>query len=259
MQKLDERSVLGISGSDAQTFLQGLTTNDILKSPENELMYSLLLTPQGRIICDFFILKSNRMILLDLPKSQKPPLIAKLKLYRLRSDVIFEDLDETLGVFVSETNEDEFHIDPRSSKLGYRGFRNLSVAKQDNQFDYHLNRIKSSIPDFDMDIEVAKSLPIDFDMNELNALSFTKGCYVGQEVVAVTHNRGTKRKKIYSAVCTRGNFPNKGTEIFVENIKIGEMLGSKDNLGLLLLNMEEVAKLGNTIKNKLFTLSITNA
>lgn len=258
MQKLDERSAIKVFGKDATNFLQGLLSNDIQKISVGDLIYSLLLTPQGRIISDFFIEKSDDFYLLDIPSSQKTSLMAKLKIYKLKSDVSFEDLSSELGVFVSESLEDDMHKEPRSLNLGYRGFKTINLITS-TSFNYHLNRIKAAVPDFDMDMEIGKSLPIDFDMNELNALSFTKGCYVGQEVVAVTHNRGTKRKKIYSAICTEGNFPNKGEEIFIENIKIGQALGSQKNYGLLLLNIEEVAKLGNTIKNELFTLSISNA
>lgn len=258
MQKLNERSVLEISGKDSASFLQGLLTNNVLNLEPNNLSYSLLLTPQGRIISDFFILKSDNSFMLDVPKSQIPSLIMKFKLYKLKSDVVINVMDDTLGVYVSENPDDHLLNDPRSTALGFRGFKQITELES-NHFNYHLNRIDWSIPDFDMDMEVGKSLPIDFDMNELNALSFSKGCYVGQEVVAITHNRGTKRKKVYSAVCVEGNFPQKGTEIFVGNIKIGEALGSVETHGLLLLNIEEVAKLENTIKNELFTLSIKNA
>lgn len=259
MFKLEDRSVIKISGKDSVSFLQGLLTNDVSKLSEEHFLYALLLTPQGRIISDLFLKKSEQHILADIPKSQKTSILAKFKLYKLKSDVSFEDLDSSIGVFVSKQEDLEMHLDPRSSKLGYRGFKPLNHEIMLSNFDYHTSRIKLSIPDFDMDMEIAKSLPIDFDMNDLNALSFTKGCYVGQEVVAVTHNRGTKRKKIYSAICSQGKFPEKGAEIFIQNIKIGEMLGSKDDLGLLLLNIEEVAKSENLIKNELFTLRIINA
>lgn len=260
MQRLEERSVLKISGNDAKVFLQGLLTNDLTKLEPEILQYSLMLTPQGRILADFFIKEVDQGFLVDLPKSQKTTIIAKLKIYKLKSDVHFHDMDEFFGVFVAENTSMELLKDCRSNALGYRGFLELRKENEDNFFEYHQKRIEHAIPDFDMDMESGKSLPIDFDMSQLNAISFNKGCYVGQEVTAVTHNRGTKRKKVYSANCIDGEFPKKNTDIVISEMKIGVALGSIKEKGLLLLNIEECEKLENMmIKTDPYTLRLNHA
>ncbi|MCE3233399.1 MAG: Large exoprotein, partial [Rickettsiaceae bacterium] len=87
---LENRSILSISGSDARTFLQGLITNDINKVTENQAIYALMLTPQGKFLYDFFITLSGDTFLIDCNKARMSEIIKKLSMYKLRSDVKIE-------------------------------------------------------------------------------------------------------------------------------------------------------------------------
>ena len=125
---LNHRSIIEISGTDRYDFLQGLTTNDIVKSRDS-LIYSAMLSPKGRFLFDFFIFEFNQILILDCPKSRSEEILKKLNFYKLRKNIdikINENwliLQNTDDIDYQKSLSDHRYFsfkDPRSSKLGDR-------------------------------------------------------------------------------------------------------------------------------------------
>ncbi|MDF3048093.1 MAG: aminomethyl transferase family protein [Candidatus Midichloriaceae bacterium] len=238
---LKSRAVIKLTGKDAAKFLQSLITNDANKISNSSYIYAFMLTPQGRFLYDFFIIKSGDEILLDCQAAKVTEICAKFQMYKLRSEV--EICKTDLQVYASsESFNDQSFIDPRSSALGFRTITSFLEDVNACDDDYHELRIKLLIPDADLDFVYARSLPLNFGESPLNAIDFNKGCYIGQEVTARMSYRDAVRKKLYLLEWS-GNPPHKEEELIIKDKKIGYFLSARKNLVLALLNIDEVEML----------------
>ena len=239
---LDNRAVIKISGSDTKKFLQGLLTNDTSNISNKNFIYSYMLSPQGRILFDFFITEERDDVLLDCPKHYISEIIKKLSMYKLKSNVTIEDASEDLLVYISNDliSERSFQ-DPRNKSLPLRTISKYLDSGDSTMLDkYHNIRISTKVPDYDLDITYNRSLPEEIGAEAINAVSFSKGCYVGQEVTARLHHRGKLRKFIHIVQSTSGDMPEKESELFLDTKKIGVMLGAYKDRGLALINLDEI-------------------
>ena len=197
---LEDRAVLAIAGPEARTFLQGLITNDIERLKPGEGVYAALLTPQGKILFDFFLVEGDGAILLDCHVSAREALLKRLMMYKLRAKVTLEARDQ-LAVLAEWDGAHARHAvayrDPRVTALGSRAI----IAKGEMHTGllaaaaYHAHRIALGVPeagDFGSD----KMFALDADLDELHAVDFQKGCYVGQELTARMKHRATSRKRL---------------------------------------------------------------
>lgn len=191
---LKDRAILEISGPERKKFLQGLVTNDVEKASATNLIYTAMLNAQGRFLYDFFIFDNDEKLVLDCLAARRDEILKKLNFYKLRSQVEIKKNDE-LKVFSS--HESKGFSDPRNQKLGFRFYGN---EVGDNSNEYHFKRISLKIPESENDLTYEKSFILEFGFDELNAIDYNKGCYVGQELTARTHYRGEIRKKIFHIV-----------------------------------------------------------
>lgn len=192
MTILKERSILEITGDDRKKFLQGLITNDINKASEATLIYSAMLNSQGRFLYDLFICEIGETLILDCLATRRDEILKKLNFYKLRSKVDIKKNDDS---FVISNSSGDGFIDPRNNDLGFRSYVKDYSASNDNS--YHQKRISLKIPESEHDLTYEKSFILEFDFDNLNAIDYQKGCYVGQELTARTHYRGEIRKKIF--------------------------------------------------------------
>jgi folate-binding protein YgfZ len=259
---LSNRAIISLSGSDCYNFLQKLITNDILKVNDNTSIYSCLLTPQGKYYTDFFITKNDESLFLDIPANQKEFIIKKLLLYKLRSNILIQDISSEYNIFsifddnifqyqeITEGANVKFNhglafIDPRDQKLGIRAYipiKNINLLEKEysqDQYFYDQIRINLRIPEGEKDLIQDKSFPLEYNLHNLNAISFTKGCYIGQELVSRTYHRGVIRKKIYSIESLDKDLPEITTEIYAGNVKIGNMASKFNNIGLALIRIDD--------------------
>ena len=245
MTPLPHRGILEIQGKDKKSFLQGLITNDIeLVSPENPL-YATLLTPEGRFFYDFFITEKKGSFLLDAETERLEGLIKKLSLYKLRSDVSLT-LRPDLHVYAIWGKDETLapggaYVDPRLSKLGKRLIRkdppsNYTTSSPEA---YDLHRLELGVPEGGKDLIPEKSILLESGLDELNAISWTKGCYMGQELTARTKYRGLVRKRLFP-VTIEGDPPFFGEPILKNDVKIGEMRSHNQQHGLALLRIEDL-------------------
>ena len=255
---LRDRSVLRVSGSDRKTFLQGLISNDIHLLSANSAIYTLLLTPQGRFLHDFFIYENKDMLLIDVHKEQVLSLEKRLKVYKLRANVHIENVSSMYAVFISFNNSkvDCFkdivlsNPDPRLNDLGNRTIVehqhiDSEVVSWASDDDYDLMRLTLGIPQGYQDMIPEHSIPLESGIQDLNAISWTKGCYVGQELIARTRHRGQIRKRLFP-VEGAANFCKDSTlsRAIVDNTgdKVGELYSARQNRGLARLKIEALSK-----------------
>jgi folate-binding protein YgfZ len=237
---LPERSLIRLSGEETKTFLQGITTNDIEKLVPGNLQYSLHLTPQGKFLYDFFIFTSSDYYI-DILTSRKDEIIAALKHYRMRSKIEIIDVSDQYLVAQSfkEISTDGFCFeDPRSKEMGCRLYVPKLEAKMDHS-EYDKKRLKLRLPEAETELESGKSMALEYHLDNFNAISFDKGCYVGQELMARTHFQGVVRKKLY-IVSSDDSLPEKGTDITLQGKKIGVLGEAYNNVALALIKTESL-------------------
>ena len=256
---LPDRSVVKVVGDDARNFLHGLVSADILKLSTGEARFGALLTPQGKIIADFFVVEAPAAdgggFFLDLPRALVPALVGKLNLYKLRSRVITEDLSEVLGVMAAWDGETKAtfglcYADPRLPALGLRlmlpphraadAAAKLGAVLVDAS-EYEAHRIALGIPRGGVDFNYGDAFPHEADMDQLGGVDFAKGCYVGQEVVSRMEHRGIARTR---AVPVRydGVAPQAGTTVMAGERQVGTMGSAAGGRGVALLRLDRVAE-----------------
>ena len=247
---LKDRGVLLISGHDSKDFLQNLVTNDINKVTETQSCFSSLLTPQGKYLFDFMIVKHKDGYFLDCELNQINGLINRLNVYKLNSKIEITNLSHKFQVtvmsnekFISINNsknhegttityrDDPFFIDPRNKKLGARGIVNLeklylSIKKLELKLEDSRNYYELSynlgIAQINTKNLQEKIFGLECNFEELNGIDFKKGCYVGQENTARMKLKNKVRKKLFAI---KSNDKLKiGSDINFNSIKIGQIV-----------------------------------
>jgi folate-binding protein YgfZ len=195
--KLQNRAIIEIAGEDRKKFLQGLITNDVNKSSTENLLYSAMLNASGRFLYDFFIQEKDEKLLIECEAIRADEIVKKLNFYKLRSQV---KISKNENLFVAQSFENIGFADPRCKNLGQRIYLQNSAEKNfqiEENFKYHAMRIANKIPEGELDLFYEKSIILEFGFDELNAIDYKKGCYVGQELTARTHYKGEIRKKLF--------------------------------------------------------------
>ena len=255
---LEARGVVRLGGGDMRTFIQGLISNDITLLTPDHALYAALLTPQGKYLFDFLLLDRGDAILLDVERQRLAALIQRLTMYRLRADVTLSDASEdhaVLAVFDRSAippgaiADPAALVDPRLPELGLRlvlprdrvpGFIAAHGLQQVDQAEYDRLRLTLGVPDGSRDLVVDRSLLLESGFEELHGVSFTKGCFVGQELTARTKHRGLVKKRLLP-VRVDGPLPASGTPVTRGGKDAGEMRSGAGNLGLALLRLDQLA------------------
>ncbi|MGE5513913.1 MAG: YgfZ/GcvT domain-containing protein [Bacteroidota bacterium] len=213
---LPERGVVRVAGEDAEKLLQGLITNDLDRLKSSPAIHAGLLSPQGKILFEFFVVKRGLEYLLDVRRDKADDLIKRLTLYKLRAKVSFDNLSQETSVAAvwgdgSEGNLEASPLsplrypDPRQPGLGKRWLIEASawndlLAKLPelslaSEAEYHAHRIALGVPEADMDYVLGDTFPHEACFDLLGGVAFDKGCFVGQEVVSRMQHRGLARKR----------------------------------------------------------------
>jgi folate-binding protein YgfZ len=236
MQVRPERAVLALAGLETEHFLQSLVTADVTGMAEGEARYAGLLTPQGKILFDFFIVRAGDTYLLDCAASQIEPLEKRLKFYRLRAKItIAARPDLEVGVAPEKPEGILAYLDPRSSQIGWRLL--ADAGKLPKGTGYDAARIALGLADSDGDIGSSQLFPHEANFDQLGAVSFTKGCYVGQEVVSRMQHRSTARSRILPV---QFEADVEGSEICSDAKIIGTVLSKAGKLALALVRIDRL-------------------
>ncbi len=258
MALLTNRGVLAVTGSDATKLLQGVITNNMARLESEAALHAGLLSPQGKILFDFFVIKAADGLLIETMRSSVAPLKQRLDMYRLRADAAIVDVsgNYTSAVCwggahapVHDTSPTLGFRDPRHPGLGTRHLASLESewrcdaegTEAAAQEDYHAHRIAVGVPEAGRDFALADTFPHEALYDQTGSVSFTKGCYVGQEVVSRMQHRGTARKRIVPIESTRP-LPETGTEIRANDVVIGTLGSIAGNRGLAMIRLDRAAE-----------------
>ena len=252
---LDDRAILYINGEDAKEFLQNLISNDINKVNDETSCFTSLLTPQGKFLYEFIIVKHKLGYLIDCEKSQSEGLFKQLTLYKLRSKVeilnlsnefvvagfsyekflTFDEAKDQSG-FTIKYREDPIFLDPRNKQLGarliinleklYLSLKKLDLHNADLKEYYSLSHSLGIVPK-DLNKLQDKLFGIECNFEELNGIDFKKGCYVGQENTARIKLKNKLSKRLFPINILNGKL-NEGESIYNNEIEIGKVLIDND-------------------------------
>ena len=258
--RIPDRSILSIEGPEAGHFLHNLVTADITGLSPGEARYTALLTPQGKILFDFFVFRDETdTFLIDCATSQSAELMKRLMFYKLRSKVTISLTQYAAGVSLGEPDAILRYVDPRLALIGWRFVlqqhnksieysRDIPIAdwrfirqRDLGAIGYDNARISLGLADSDADLGSGEYFPHEANLDQLGGVDFAKGCYVGQEVVSRMEHRGTARSRILP-IELDGEAPAKGTEIRAGEKLIGTMLSSSGALGLALLRLDRLGE-----------------
>jgi folate-binding protein YgfZ len=247
---LADRGVVSLSGPDAVDFLDNLATNDLTGVPIGEARFAGLLTPQGKILFEFFALRTEDGWLLETLGARLPDLIKRLTMYRLRAKIALADVSSDHVVAAAWGGDKPAvpdgwcYADPRDPQLGWRLIVPRAavngLASGASEDEYHRHRLTAGVAQGGRDYPLGDTFPHEANYDRLAGVSFTKGCFVGQEVVARMQNKTVVRKRV---IAVTGSAPLKsGSEIRISTAVIGTIGSVDGNRGLALLRVDRAAE-----------------
>jgi hypothetical protein len=234
---LTDRAVLEVTGEDRLAFLQGLISNDVTQIPQGEALWAALLTPQGKWLADFFLVAQPERLLMDVEASLAEMAMARLLRFRLRSKVAMARLEG----FSVQAGWDEAAPagatpDPRLAGAGWRLVTYAPLPATASAADYDLHRLSLGLPDGSRDMQAEQSILLEAGFDELHGVSWSKGCYMGQELTARTKYRGLIKRRLVP-VEVEGPMPERGTPVTRDGSEVGEMRSGQGRHGMALLRL----------------------
>jgi folate-binding protein YgfZ len=257
-------TLIEVTGKDSFKFLQGLVTNDInlLTSNLSNTIYSLILTPKGRYLFDIFIYKiNNESFLLEVEEQDANFLLETLKKYTLLSKITFslkENLNSYYIIPTINNNSYQENIiqDTRTNNLGHKIITEKQLPATDSYQNYLTYLYNQGIPTSTILIK-EKTIPIEVGFDELNAICYKKGCYLGQEFTNSAKRKLAIKKRLLQATTSNYNNIQIKDEIINNNQeKIGEIIYiNKDTKTILILGLIKFLDSQNlSINNQKITL-----
>ena len=233
--ELADRAVLRIAGDEARPFLQGLLTNDVEALAPDKPMWAGLLSPQGKYLSDMILFDAGDSILVDTFAPRAAELVKRLSMYKLRRAVTVEPT--SLKIFAAWDGESEAPYDPRLPGLGRRWVAEAADTSH-GLADYDEHRHQLGVAD-SPDYMVDRLMWLEANAVELNGVSFTKGCYVGQENTARMHHRDRLRKRLLPVLLTAVP-PSEDVIIRAGDREAGELRSWRGQRGIAHLRLEYV-------------------
>ena len=243
------RAVIGLDGSESRDFLHSLLTCDIQSLQPGQGAYGAQLTPQGKILFDLFTLAAETGFLLDAAAGSADDLVKRLTMYRLRRKIEIAPKTDLVVAAIWRSDdppEEEGAVvfrDPRAPGLGHRAIgpaSALDAAATADAGQYDAHRMALGIADSERDIGSGQMFPHEANLDQLHGVSFTKGCFVGQEVVSRMEHRGTARSRIVP-VRFDGPPPAPETAVTAGGRSLGRILSGLDGRGLALIRLDRAA------------------
>ena len=214
------RSILRIGGDDRISFLQGILTNDVLKLNDDKIQFAALLSPQGKILHDMFLIAWDNMILIDSDAAFADTLKKRLAMYKLRAKITIEDVSNEISVAYDPMGMP----DPRHAELPHR----LYSSRTHHSLLTTHHSLALGIPELGRDFAPDSVVALDAGYDLLHAISFTKGCYVGQEVTARMHYKNIARRGFY--LLTHDTMPPRLALLKFEEVEAATGIATVDNI-----------------------------
>ena len=255
---LADRGVVRVAGEDASRLLQGVITADMELLSAQPAVHAALLTPQGKILFDFFVVKVPGGFLLETAADKAADLAKRLTMYKLRAKADIQDRSAAYRAFaawgsapshVGGAGETHIFPDPRLGALGWRGLTDARLVSgiasavgglDASAEDYHAHRIALGVPEGGKDYAFGDTFPHEADFDQLNGVSFSKGCFVGQEVVSRMQNRASARKRVVPVAADATLTP--GAEVKAGAAVIGSVGSVAGTQALALVRLDRAAE-----------------
>jgi len=238
---LPNRAVLCVTGKDRVAVLNGLVSNDVAHATPGHAIWAALLTPQGKYVADFFIFTDADRLLLDCDAAQRNMLALKFARYRLRADMQIENSD--FAVYAAWGSEAPLASvvapDPRLDLAGWRVLAPAGLPVSADFQAWDLHRLRLGLPDGTRDLEPDKSVLLEAGFDELHGISWTKGCYLGQELTARTRYRGLLKRRLFP-VKADSPLPRPGTIVMAGERQAGVLRSVIGAEALALLRIDSL-------------------
>ena len=231
-----DRRLIQVAGKDAEPFLQNLVTNDIGKLATG-LVYSALLTPQGKFQADFFVVQQGENLLIDVREELSDALLNRLSLYKMRADIRLEFVDSQVSRGIGEAPAGAF-ADPRHSSLGWRLYGKNEC--DGSRVDWDSIRVAHCIPESCIELIPDSTYILEAGFDRLNGVDFTKGCYVGQEVTARMKHK-TKLRKGFATIEIHGSVAT-DDPILANERQVGKIYTVSGNLAIAFLRFDRLGE-----------------
>ena len=251
--------IIKVHGKSIDSFFQNIITNDINNLNSKSPIYTAMLSPQGKYLYDFFMLREENFFLLEVNTNTVNSLMDEIKKYDIRNDISIELQENFYTKVILKENlikdyfekinkkkvyrEESFlfFLDPRSKDFLYRfWFNNTSTNLLNFSGDAEVEkkRILNIIPNSELDLIYNKSFILNYNFENINAISFDKGCYIGQENTAKQKFRGTQKYSLKSIKIISGTMPDLNEDIFYKRVKLGTMKSRFNDIGLCLIRKD---------------------
>jgi tRNA-modifying protein YgfZ len=247
LSPLPQRRVIAVEGDDRVAFLQGLVSNDIESVRPGQAVWAALLTAQGKWLADFFVLTHADTLWLDCEAEQIPMLIQRLSRFRLRMKAALR-AEPGLHVHVSWDGRPDVPTkgwegiiapDPRLPDFAWRILAPEPLPANATPEDWDRYRLAAGLPDGSKDMEADRSVLLEAGFDELAGVSWSKGCYMGQELTARTKYRGLVKRRLVP-VSVDGALPPAGSPILRGGSEVGTMRSGRDGIGLASLRIDSL-------------------
>lgn len=245
---LADRSVLSIGGPDSASFLQGLVSQEVAGLRVGDLAFSALLTPQGKILCEFIIARTREGMLLDVHRDLAEPLLKRLFVYRLRANVELNRLDDW-AVWAAAGERPAIGADccggadPRLGELGWRVIASKAklpaTAAPAAAAAYERLRIELGVPELGRDFAPEEMFLLDVNYDALNGVSYKKGCFVGQEVTSRMKRKGEVRRRTLIARFS-GAPPANGASVTAGDSTLGVIMSGVEGAALASVRLDRL-------------------
>lgn len=241
---LPYRAIVEITGPDCRNFLQGLTSNDVVAVAPQHAIYGAILTAQGKFLFDLFILQPTEdpsLLWLDIERERLGEFLNCLQKYKLRAKVAWQEKNFHIAVTLSQDYDKAVYLyrDPRHQNLGKRLV--LNAVAMGDAAPYHLLRYSLAMPDGGQDMIVGKDTLIETNFDAHHGISWTKGCYIGQELTARMHYRALVKKRLVPISAAMA-LPAKGNLIYAHDREVGDIRAVLDSQGMALLALDAIGQ-----------------
>ena len=252
--ELKSRNLVSVIGPDWRDFLQGLLSQDVETLTAGRLRFGALLTPQGKLLFDLFILGRDDGCWLDVAADRREALIQRLTIYKLRAKVEIAAAEASVWALWGDQAAD-WPADPRLAALGWRGYGVEAPARATvaDEAAYDAMRLELGVPDPARDCPPETAYPIEANFDLLNGIDFQKGCFVGQETTSRMKRRGAIKTRMLP-IDFDGAAPNFGAEVLAGSLRAGEVLSGADGRAMALLRLDRIENAKLTVDDRAVTV-----
>jgi len=254
---LQSRAVIAVGGADWRSFLQGLLTQDVDTLASGEARFAALLTPQGRLLYDLFVVGQEDGALLDVEAAHRDAVIQRLSMYRLRAKVEIAPVETPVTILFSPDGgtpprpaDPRWVRDPRLPELGWRGYGASPPpgAVTVNETDREAQKLRLGVPG-PADWGTDKTYPIEANFDLLNGIDFRKGCFVGQETTSRMKRRGQVKSRMLP-ISFEGPAPTPGSELLAGDLRAGQVLSGGEGRAIALVRLDRATGSNLTVDGR---------